>query len=135
MAQAMPWTLMPGSGLCGATCRVPRRISTISCGDRLVIAWTAHVAWEPNPEYGPNGTRGNQGLWQEVTAGHVSEFQVGAGGVTSFLSDHELSDCNDVGNVAASPTCDVVAVLCRSGKPPADMGANDFQAEAEQQYG
>lgn len=135
MAQAMPWTLMPGSGLCGATCRVPRRISTISCGNRLVVAWTAHVAWEPNPEYGPNGTRGNQGLWQEVTVGHVSEFQVDAGGATSFLSDHELHDCNDVGNVAASPTCDVVAVLCRSAKPPADMGARDFQAEAEQQYG
>merc|ERR1712190_463927 len=112
LAKVSPWTLMPGSTLCGADCFVPRRMSTVGCGgNRLIVAWTAHVGWKPDILYGPNGTRDRQGLWEQVTVGHVSEFEVDGTGKTTLLSDQELGYCSDVGNVAVSKQCDVVAVL------------------------
>jgi hypothetical protein len=109
---------------------------TTSCGgNRLIVAWTAHVGWKPDPLYGLNGTEGNHGLWQEVMVGHVSEFVIDNSGKTTLLSDQELDYCNDVGNVAASASCDVVAMLCRSSRTPAEVEAFDFQANTEAKYG
>jgi len=136
-AKARPWTMMPGSGFAGgAQTFIPRRMFTTGCGgNHLIVAWTAHISWQANPEYGPGGKKKDQGLWEEITIGHVSEFSIDDAGRTTLLSDQELVFCNEVGNVAASATCDVVAMLCRSSQSPAELGAYDFQAETESRYG
>jgi hypothetical protein len=93
-------------------------MQSATCGDdRLIVASTAHVS------YAEGQWTDSAGLYEQVTMGRVSEFQIKPDGSSVLLSESTLDFCSDVGSVSTSADCSVVAVMCKSVIPnhgPAD---------------
>lgn len=127
LARTRPWTLRP-SGQCGSQCDTLRRIHSASCGgDRLLVAWTAHTGWKPDVLYGPEGARDPQGLFEEVSVGHIAEYSIDPTTSTAKLVvDTEIPWCNEMGGITATADCSIVGALCRSALEADAAGAFNF---------
>ena len=106
---------MRPSGLTGASPAIAMRMHSAACGDdRLIVASTHHKQWAEGE------WTEEQGIWDQVTTGRVSEWKVEADGSSTLVSNTELEYCTEMGQVTVSPDCGVVTVLCRSTLLPGE---------------
>ena len=127
------WHLLP-SGINGPSPVQVRRMQSTTCGDdRLIVASAAHVS------YAEGEWTESAGLYEQVTMGRVSEFQIKPDGTSVLLSEANLEVCSDVGSVSASADCSVVAVMCKSvilndGPPDERSGPGTWGPGAADRY-
>jgi len=109
-SRQLPWTLII-SGQVGSKPKMPRRMQSTACQDKLFVAWTAHAGTTKNMQY-PDAN-----MWNELSVGYITEFSVN-GGVTTLVNDYKMDWCNEMGGIEASEDCSIVTVLCKSDKTP-----------------